>query len=348
MNRKPAPTFAFSLRFVRCATALALVAALAGCDGDAATPTANAARGDTIAAGGVVEPRGEERVLIPELGGRLKRVLIAEGDSVKAGQLVAEIDNAEHEAAALAARAQLAQRRAELERLVRGARREERDAVRAELDEAVAAETLAASELERRRAMLEKSQVSRETVDQAQANHDATKARRARAAAAHALVEAGAREEDLAIAQAQLEAALADVARAEALLEKTRIRSPIDGVVLKRDLNEGETVVALSPIPLARIGDLSRLYVRADIDELDLARVAVGQRAHATSDAFPGRRFAGRVESVSRRMGRRNAPSEDPTEKRDATILEALIALDEGAELPIGLRVDVVIAPDAR
>jgi multidrug resistance efflux pump len=121
------------------------------------------------------------------------------------------------------------------------------------------------------------------------------------------------------------------------------IRSPIDGVVLKRDLREGETVVALSPLPLARIGDLSTRYVRADVDELDVGRVRAGQRAVASSDAFPGRRYAGEVVQVARRMGRRNVVTDRPAERVDASILEVVIRLEPGADLPVGMRVDVRI-----
>uniref|UniRef100_UPI002147DDE0 HlyD family secretion protein n=1 Tax=Tahibacter caeni TaxID=1453545 RepID=UPI002147DDE0 len=152
------------------------------------------------------------------------------------------------------------------------------------------------------------------------------------------------RAEDIAAATAAVDAARAERDRAAALVEKSLIHSPIAGNVLKRDLSEGETVVALSPLPLARIGNLSRRFVRADIDELDIGRIREGQSALVVSDAFPQQEFRGTVVHVSQRMGRRNALSGDPAEKQDAKILEALIELDGQPPLPIGLRVDVRIA----
>ncbi|MFN9731292.1 MAG: HlyD family secretion protein, partial [Pseudomonadota bacterium] len=119
-----------------------------------------------------------------------------------------------------------------------------------------------------------------------------------------------------------------------------------DGVVLKRDLREGETVVALSPLPLARIGDLSRRYVRADVDELDVGRVREGMRATVASDAFPGREFGGEVVHVAGRMGRRSVVTDRPAERVDARVLEVLLRLDPEADLPVGLRVDVRIDAD--
>lgn len=317
---------------------------VAGCGRDA--PSASAAGGklSVIAAGGLVEPAGEERVIIPQLSGRLSKVLIAEGDAVRAGQLIAEIENSEYRAAVAAAEAELQRRNAELERLKNGARREEIAAAEAARTEAVALERQALAERDRRDDLVRNKLIAAETAQQARAQAEAAVARRTRADADLALLRAGARTEDLAAAAAAVAAARAERDRAQALVEKTLIYAPIDGNVLKRDLSEGETVVALSPLPLARIGNLSRRYVRADIDELDIGRIREGQAATIVSDAFPQQQFAGKVVRVSQRMGRRNSISGDPAEKQDAKILEALIELDGTPPLPIGLRVDVRIA----
>lgn len=333
------------MRVLTCLSALTLLAltACAGAPDPAATtpPGAAAAR---VAAGGLVEPVGEERVIIPQLSGRLARVLIDEGDPVSAGQLLAEIENTEYRAALAAAEAQVALRSAERDRLRNGARREDVDQAAAVLAAAAAQQRLAAAEAARRAKIAERGLISAEQREQADAQAAATEAERRRAAAALALLEAGARREDLQAAEAALAAAEAERDRAQALLEKSQIRSPIDGTVLKRDQREGETVVALAPVPLARIGDLRRLQIRADVDELDIGRVRVGQDAHVQSDAFAGQRFSGRVTHISRRMGPRNQTSGDPAEKQDAKILEVLIELDGQPPLPVGLRVDVFIS----
>jgi HlyD family secretion protein len=322
--------------------ALALVVAACGRD----APPAGAAGGKLtmIAAGGLVEPAGEERVIIPQLSGRLAKVLIAEGDAVRAGQLIAEIENSEYRAALAAADAEVQRRDAELTRLKNGARREEIAAAEAAQAEASALERQAIAERKRRDDLLRNKLIAAETAQQASAQAEAATARRTRADADLALLRAGARSEDIAAATAAVAAARAERERAQALVEKTLIYAPIDGNVLKRDLSEGETVVALSPLPLARIGNLTKRYVRADIDELDIGRIRVGQPATIVSDAFPQQQFAGKVVRVSQRMGRRNSISGDPAEKQDAKILEALIELEGTPPLPIGLRVDVRIA----
>ncbi len=324
---------------------LSLIALLA-CSSGAADPTSAdrpGAPSSRIAAGGLVEPISEERVIIPQISGRLAKVDIKEGDVVSAGQLIAEIENADLRADMAAAAAEVDLRQAELDRLRNGARVEEIAQAVAGLAAAESTEKLAAAGRARDEPLLQRKLISQARWDQAQAELDTAKAERERAAAALKLLRVGTRVEDIRAAEARLAAAMATRDRATAQFEKSQIRSPIDGIVLKRDLREGETAVALSPVPLARIGDTSQLHVRADIDELDIARVRVGQTVDVRSDAFAGQSFPGKVIHVSQRMGRRNLSSGDPAEKQDAKILEALILLEGHPALPIGLRVDVFI-----
>lgn len=316
---------------------------LAGCEAESQTAPAGAQALPGIAAGGLVEPQGEERTVIPEFTGRLKKVYVEEGDTVAAGQLLAEIENAEYAAAVAEAKAQVASKAAQLAKLKAGARPEEKREAQASLAEAEAQAVWARAELKRVQALVAQRQLSASALDAARHGHDAAEARGRAALERLKLLEAGSRAEDLAIAEAELAAGQAALARAEALYAKTLIRSPVDGIVLRRELREGETVVALNPIPLAHIGDMRKLYVRADIDELDISRVRLGQKATVSSDAWPGHRYAGELVRLSRRMGKRSAVSDDPKEKRDAKVLEALIALEGQPPLPVGLRVDVQI-----
>ena len=122
------------------------------------------------------------------------------------------------------------------------------------------------------------------------------------------------------------------------------IRSPVNGIVLKRTINVGETVTAFTPIPVVLIGDLHELFVRADVSKLDLSRIRVGARSMISTDAFPGQEFFGKVVRISGIMGKRQAISNDPAERPDDETLDALIELDGHPPLPIGLRVDVRIA----
>lgn len=125
---------------------------------------------------------------------------------------------------------------------------------------------------------------------------------------------AGTLGEALKVTQAQLEVARAQVTSAQAVvkqreavlaqakvdLEHTQIRSPVDGIVIKRSVDVGQTVAASLQAPelfiIAR--NLDDMQVEAAIDEADVARVHPGQRVTFTLDAVPGRTLDGRVEQV--------------------------------------------------
>lgn len=315
----------------------------------AAGPVAAAApQGPRVVASapGRVEPVGEERDVAPELRGRLVRVHVDEGDAVRAGQILAELAGDEYRARVRQMRALVAQREAELARLIAGARTQERREADALTREARAALAQARLDLARREPLARSGATSGETVDRARNDLAAAEARLAARIERLALIEAGPRDEDLDIARALLDLARGQLAEAEAFLEKTVLRSPIDGVVLHRFRREGEAVSDQPPTPVVKLGDVARLRVRVDIDETDIAKVAVGQAAYVTADAWPGQRFEGRILRIGQRLGRKTLRTDDPTERNDSKVLETLVELAPGIRLPVGLRVDVfVLAP---
>jgi HlyD family secretion protein len=300
-----------------------------------------------IAAPGRVEPGSGVIELAVGLIGALKAVYVGEGDVISRGQLLAELDNADQQARVDEAAASLRLREAELDKLMHGARPEERRETAAQLDEAAASLALAQRELERLLPLTRSGVASRQSMDQAQSTLDVAQARHAARQAAAALINAPPRTEDVAMAQANLALARANLAEQRALLAKTQLRSPIDGIVLRRYLRASEVISVQPPTPILEVGDTTRLRVRAEIDETDVARIVVGQRAWATADAYPSRRFGGVVSRIGQRLGRKTVHTDDPTEKLDTKILEVLIDLDAKARLPIGLRVDVIVEPAA-
>jgi HlyD family secretion protein len=292
------------------------------------------------AAPGVVEPVGEEREIGSQVIGLIREMRIEENDEVREGQIIAVVDNADQVARLASARAELALRQAELERVVNGPRTEERREARAALTEAEASLDFARRDYDRR-LPLAKSGVSPEAaLDRARSNLNAAEARRAVMADRLALLESGARAEDVAAARASVGLAKANVALAEALLDKTFIRSPVTGTVLRRDRTVGETVTNMPPTPIAMVGDVRGLRIRAEVDEIDVGWVAVGQRVEVTADAFPGRKFGGTVYRVSSRMGAKQVQTGRQADRVDTKVLQVLIDLDAGIGLPIGLRVD--------
>lgn len=298
-----------------------------------------------IVAAGRVEPLSEEVKIGSELDGRLREVSAAEGSPVRRGQIIATIENGDFIARVELARAALAQREAELERLINGTRQEERREAKAQVREVEAILDNARAERDRRQMLLDRGAISRTEFDTVDREYRVAQARLEAARERSAFVDADARADERMRAEAEIRRARAQIQEAQASLEKTYIRSPIDGVVLRRYLKTGESVSANGNNPIAALGDTSRLRVRVDVDETDVARLRVGQQAWVTADAYQDRKFPGKVVQIGQALGRKNVRTDEPTERIDTKILETLIELDAGQTLPIGLRVDSFIQP---
>jgi len=298
-----------------------------------------------VAGPGRVEPLSENIQVSAEVQGRLRSVEVEEGDHVRRGQILAVLNNNDYRAQVATTEAQLREREADLRKVQNGARIEERQEALAAVREAEAVEENARLEMERRERLNRDGVVSREEVENYAREYKVAKARYEEAAQHHALIDDPSREEDVAHAQADVALARADLEEARARYEKTFVRSPIDGVVLRKHHRTGESVTISStlPDPIVTLGDTRVVRVRVDVDEDDVARIRVGDRAYVTADAFGNRKFWGHVVRVGEEMGPKNLRTDEPTERADKKILETLIQLDEGHELPIGLRMDSFI-----
>jgi HlyD family secretion protein len=309
------------------------------------TVVAAALPGSSAAAAGpgLVEPLSEEVRVSAQIGGRLDRVLVDEGDRVKAGQVLAIVDNNDYRARVESARAELGMREAERRKVVNGARAQERQEAAAAVAEAEAVLENARAEQVRRENLLRQRVISRAEAEDADR---AARVARARADAARQrfeLIDADAREEDRAQAEADVSLARARLEEAKAIYEKTFIRAPIDGVILRRHRKAGESVSTQFDSPIVTLADDRVRRVRVDVDETDVGRVVLGQRAYVTADAFGDRRFSGRVIRIGQLLGRKNVRTDEPTERVDTKVLETLVELDDGRELPLGLRVQAFI-----
>jgi HlyD family secretion protein len=215
----------------------------------------------TVTATGTLEARNLVAIG-SEVSGRIHRVLVDANDRVVAGQVLAEIDPEPLAAQVAQVEAQLAQARAQLAQ-ARATRRETRQA-RTRVEGLVASGVAAEQDL------------------------DAAVAAADRATASVTL--AGA-----AVAQAS-----AALRLARSNLARTALRSPIDGVVLSRDVEVGQTVVASfqSPVLFQIAGDLRAMKASVDVDEADVGLVHEGENATFTVAAYLGRTFDARVVAV--------------------------------------------------
>ncbi len=159
-----------------------------------------------------------------------------------------------------------------------------------------------------------------------------------------ALVEAGPRPGQVDTARAQLAQSEAALAQARTRLADTRLEAPMDGIVLRKNLEPGSTASPGSAV--VTLVDPSDLWLRAYIAETDLGRVRIGQTARVTVDAFPGQPFEGRIVEVASQA--EFTPRNVQTQKERVNLvfrLKIAIANPDGRLKP-GMPADAAIATD--
>lgn len=309
----------------------------------ASAPSPGVVHATVIAAPGRIEAVSEEIRVSSQLSGRLREVRVEEGDRVQRGQVLAEIENDDYRARVAAAEADLMQREAELRRTVNGARGQERREAEAFVQAAQAVLDNSKREAERRRGLADRNVISRDEADRYERQYQVARAQYEQASQHFSLVDAEAREEDRAHAEAAVGTARAQLAEARAYLEKSYIRAPIGGVILRKLRHNGESVSTQFDSPVITMADDSILRVRLDVDESDVSKLQVGQKAYVTAETYGTHRFTGRVIRVGKILGKKNIRTDEPSEHVDTKILETLLELDPGQQLPLGLRVDAFL-----
>lgn len=201
-----------------------------------------------------------------QLSGMIKELYVDYNSVVKKGQLLARIDPAIYEAQLEQARANLFLAKANLEK----AETQARDAQRT---------------LSRYEKLIERNLIARSEYDSAQTNLETAEAQ-------------------VRAAKAQYEQAKASLKTAETNLRYTQIRSPVNGMVISRNVDVGQTVTASlqTPTLFSIAQDLTKMQVVASVAEADIGRVKIGQPVQFTVDAYPDHVFEGKVHEV------RNAP----------------------------------------
>ena len=234
-----------------------------------------------VASGRIISPR---RVTVALQGsGRVRRIAVAEGQAVEAGQLLIELDDSENLANLAQARAAVAQARAKVRQLK-------------ELDRPRAVQTLAqaqATSLQTRKAL----ERSRDLVAQGFVSHAATdEAQRANQIAASQMASAQAQVQanraggsDAALAGAALAQAVAGEQVAQVRLAQGRVLAPSKGVLISRSVEVGDIVQPGKTLMVFAASGNTQVSV--ELDEKNLAKIALGQKAYASADAFPSQRF---------------------------------------------------------
>jgi len=267
-----------------------------------------------ISAKGVVEPKFKVEVKSKASGEVLKFPLQA-GDFVKRGQLMIQLDKSDEKRNVAKARAELASSQAKLQKarssLLLQKTRYATDLQAADSAVGAAEASLkeAADKQRRQRDLYEKQFASREALDAAETEfkvqtENLTQARARAQAARDAVHDIAIKEDEIALAQAEAERTQITLDEALERLEETEIFAPLSGVILEKQVEEGQIIASgISNVsggtPLATLADISTLYITADVDETDIGKVRKGQKVEISADAFPGEVAPGVVERIA-------------------------------------------------
>jgi len=230
-----------------------------------------------------------------QVSGTIKALYADFNSRVTEGQVIAQIDPAIFEAQVEQGRASVLNAQANQLNAKANLENAKANLVKAEVAVSDAKRTL-----DRNRPLVEKQVIAQATMDTAQANYDTAVAQ---TGVAKAQVESAASQVES--SKAQVEQAKAALKVSETNLRYATIRSPVNGVVISRNVDVGQTVAASlqAPTLFTIAKDLTQMQVDTNVSEADIGRIAVSQEAIFTVDAYPEKTFRGRVSEI------RNAPT---------------------------------------
>jgi len=276
-------------------------------------------RGDlarVVVATGKIQPLSKVEVK-SKASGIVKKLYVEYGDRVKKGQLLAQLDKIEIEA-------QVEQSKAALEAADASLKSSEADYERAKVDAEGPDVPLLKRAYDRAVGMAKDGVVSASALDDAQKNYEMSLNKQNVAKAQMTVLKAKILQSKAVVAQDQ-----ANLKQLEEQLSYTDITSPIDGIVLSRDVEMGDAVSSIlvlgsSATLVMTLGDTSEVYVKGKVDESDIGKVYLGQRARIKVESFKDKTFEGKVTKISP-MG---------VEKDNVTTFEVRVSIQNpGGEL---------------
>ena len=311
-------------------------------------PNANAPddRRWQVIATGEVEPVSGEIKIGSSVVGRIAEVTVKVNDRVFAGELLVRLEDDDLKARVTIAEAQAALQKRERNDKAAGGRA----ADRRKAEDAVADAEKAVVD--------EQSAVDRATAARAEGASDNTLTA-ARAALSRAQDRLQQQQDALRrlVAQSnvplptqlegQLNVARGELAYANANLEKMRIRAPIAGTVLQVNAKVGELTSPSLPQPLISLGDVSALRVRAEVAELNIGSIKVGQPVVVRAAALREREFAGKVSSVAPGVEPRRTGADARRPPSDSKFVQVFVDLIDPGPFAVGMNVDVYFRSDA-
>ena len=271
-----------------------------------------------VSASGRIQPKKQVNISANRMG-RVTRLAVEEGQRVKEGQFLLEIDPRQLEGQLQRSVASVAAAESGLQ----GARLSVQQA-EINLEQAQASLDLARQNLKRQQDLWKGELTTREALERAQNEVTIRE------------TDVKARQQDIKSRQQEILTREQQIKQEQAGLSTTRydltqitITSPIDGIIVRRNIEEGETAVVgtmnNAGSNLLTVADMSVLEAEVEVDETDIPTVALGQAAKVTIDAVPDRTFRGRVTEIG------NSPIQPAqnTGQRQATIFRVVITIEE-------------------
>jgi HlyD family secretion protein len=293
-----------------------------------------------VVATGKIQPLSKAEIK-SKASGIVKKIFVDYGDRVKSGQVLAELDKVQLEAAVRAARANMEAAEAALQSAQAALERNKVDAEGPDVP-------FLKLNMERAQQMLKDGVMSKSVVEDAEKNYQLALNKQMSAQRNLAVSKA-----EIAKAQAQAAQSKAALDNAEEDLRNSTIISPIDGLVLSRDVNVGDAVSSILVLgsqatPIMTLGDVSEVYVQGKVDEADIGKVYLNQPARIVVESFKDKKFEGKVTKISP-LGK---------EKDNVTTFEVRVSISNfsgelkanmsaNAEILLEEKKSVLMAPEA-
>ena len=260
-----------------------------------------------VSASGTIEPKRSVNISAQSMG-RVTRIGVREGDRVKAGQFLLLIDPVAAQSVVRRDEAAVAGARTGLEQS------------RVTVQSARASVDVARQALKRQQELWHAGLTTRETLEKAEAEVEMRES------------DINGRQQEIRTREEQVRQQEAGLVNSRYNLSQSRFESPFDGIVTRRNIEEGENVVVgtmnNAGTVLLTVADMSVIEAEIEVDETDIPLVQIGQKATVTIDAIDGTTFSGRVTEIG------NSPIQaagQPTGVRTATNFKVVVTLDEAA-----------------
>ncbi len=229
--------------------------------------------------------------------GRVVQLLVDEGADVKEGDLLARLDNAEISAVVAQNKAAMNEAATKLQELKAGSRSQEVEQARANVNAQEAELKKVKQEYERADILYRNGAISATQFDAAKSAYDSRTALHKNARETLSLVNEGPRKEDIKIAEHRVEQGRAILAASEERFKDTSIYASTAGIVLRKNVELGETVAP--GIPVFTIGDLKNPWIKVYVKEDKLGLVKLGQKATITVDTYKDKSYEGVISYIA-------------------------------------------------